>query len=550
MAVRILLDNPPEFYTNMDTVSGRIQITVNRTETIGAIVVKLEGESTTAVRVGNFGENSIEYNTMRRVPPSAMPTETHKVLYKIEQAFPPLSESNQPVTAALSAGRHDFKFMFRLPFNNACSDTAAMANLGGIAGVGGFGSGLRVMDGSKQLFLRHVHKTLPPSLTGFPGLAEIRYYVKVTVQRPGLLKENWRSHIGFRFMPIEEPRPPPSTSLAFARRPFAFSPRKRRALSSAGSSGKGLLSSGNSGLDEAQSLPPTVEVSALLPHPTILTCNKPIPLRIVATKKMPSTEPVYLVALEISLIGHTDTRCHELSLRETNRWIVCAASGLSIPVTGDPEADVGSEITVPDDLWRNIPLPNTVHPSFVTCNIARSYELEIRVGLSRDLPQASSPSAATSFTKMFKGTAKESDAKIPMDTIMLPLRFTKLQVFSGIAPSSELLSQVHQRQSQVPPQRTSASSPSATLANGANGSLYSRPALPPRRPNTQSDPAPAYDPLYPPQIGTPADATYEAAPPSYEDAMAETVAGPFENAEARPAYSGMTDVNGPSQVKH
>ena len=41
--------------------------------------------------------------------------------------------------------------------------------------------------------VHHVKLTLPPTLTGFPGEAEIRYYVKATVTRPGFLKENLRS---------------------------------------------------------------------------------------------------------------------------------------------------------------------------------------------------------------------------------------------------------------------------------------------------------------------------------------------------------------------
>lgn len=40
---------------------------------------------------------------------------------------------------------------------------------------------------------RHVKKTLPPSLNGLPGEAEIRYYVKTTVQRPAFYKENFRA---------------------------------------------------------------------------------------------------------------------------------------------------------------------------------------------------------------------------------------------------------------------------------------------------------------------------------------------------------------------
>jgi len=40
--------------------------------------------------------------------------------------------------------------------------------------------------------IRHAKKTLPPTLSGFPGMAEIKYYVKATVVRPKFYQENLR----------------------------------------------------------------------------------------------------------------------------------------------------------------------------------------------------------------------------------------------------------------------------------------------------------------------------------------------------------------------
>lgn len=51
-----------------------------------------------------------------------------------------------------------------------------------------------------QQGIPHVKKTLPPTLSGLPGEAEIRYYVKATVQRPGLFKENFRCVSGDGFV--------------------------------------------------------------------------------------------------------------------------------------------------------------------------------------------------------------------------------------------------------------------------------------------------------------------------------------------------------------
>ncbi|CAI4215061.1 unnamed protein product [Parascedosporium putredinis] len=207
MSVRIVLDNPPPFYTNLDPVVGRVIVHLQRTEQIGTIVVKLEGEAKTAL------VPQIDPHTGSSTG-GPVATETHKILYRIQQVFP--DENNISSSFVLRPGTHQFPFKFKLPFNNVCSDIVTMSKMGGLGGVGGFGagggglfgSGIRVMDGSTQIFLHHVKRTLPPSLTGFPGMAEIRYFIKATVQRPGILRENWRSHIGFRFMPIEEPRPP------------------------------------------------------------------------------------------------------------------------------------------------------------------------------------------------------------------------------------------------------------------------------------------------------------------------------------------------------
>jgi len=53
MSIRIALNNQPEFYTNLDFISGRVILGINRNEQIGSIVVKLEGESGTALQAPN-----------------------------------------------------------------------------------------------------------------------------------------------------------------------------------------------------------------------------------------------------------------------------------------------------------------------------------------------------------------------------------------------------------------------------------------------------------------------------------------------------------------
>lgn len=72
----------------------------------------------------------------------------------------------------------------QIPFNNACSthNNSMLTNLNI--------TGLKV-EMAKDTN-RHVKKTLPPSLSGFPGMADIKYYLKATVIRPQFYKENIR----------------------------------------------------------------------------------------------------------------------------------------------------------------------------------------------------------------------------------------------------------------------------------------------------------------------------------------------------------------------
>ncbi|KAL2021816.1 hypothetical protein VTK56DRAFT_6590 [Thermocarpiscus australiensis] len=564
MSIRITLDNPPEFYTNLDIIRGQVVLTLSRPEHIGAVIVKLEGESKTALAVP--AESPGLGIARDRNTTGDILNENHKILYKVVQAFPDDSSQLQIGPFLLNQGQHLFPFQFKFPFNNACGNPEAMARLGGIMNAGLFGSGgFRVMDGTKQLMYSHVTKTLPPSFTGFPGEAEIRYYVKVTIQRPGIFKENWRYQIGLKFQPIEPPRPPKTNQEAYARRPYTFLPRspspaqerkkrtsffgyldtysRRRLANDAPRPTDGTPDGQQS--EAAAAIPPSVEMSARLPHPAILTCNKPIPLRLLAKKLVPSREHVYLVALQIDLVGRTTVRCHNLLNTEVSRWVIMSRQGLSIPVS-QPEDAVGTECLVPDTLWNNIPLPNTVMPSFVTCNLSRDYQLEVKLGLAWGNPPDRSNSSR----------AKPRLSEVPQE-IHLPLHFSSIQVFSGLTPPPELVEAMRQDRRRKPapqPNQQSQSSPApaaaaAAAAHQAQTPSSPPPSLPPRpaQPPQQQPP----DALYPPQLqpGQAAVAPpYDDAPPTYEEAMAEEMTGPMFPSTARPAYSGVTDENEPSTL--
>ncbi|KAK4188057.1 hypothetical protein QBC35DRAFT_409221 [Podospora australis] len=568
MSIRIQLDQPPEFYTNQDVLRGHVVLSLSRHEQIGAIIVKLEGESRTALGIPSD-------NSSHGVPHRDMPSsgdiiyENHKILYRVKQAFPD-ERASIPGPIVLAPGQHRFPFEFKFPFNNSCGNTEAMSRIGGVVNAGGFapGSGLfglggiRVMDGTKQLMYSHVTKTLPPSFTGFPGEAEIRYYVKTTIQRPGLFKENWRHHVGLKFLPIEPPRPAKSNQEAYARRPFTFQPRtppskapenkKRTSFFGRSTTPQPPSSPGGSSLapdgQPAIQTPPSIEMSARLPHPPILTCNKPIPLRLIAKKLAASNAEVYLVALQIDLIGRTMVRCQDLINNETNRWVIVSRQGLSIPVS-KPEDAVGTEVALDDVIWSSMALPNTVMPTFTTCNLSREYQLEVRLGLSWGKPHVTSSNQSSFF-----GGGNKNKGKEIAHELHLPLHFSSVQVFSGLTPPPELVEAMRTR----PSPRKQTNRPPQQSANVASASrpAAQAPSLPPRIPapgSAQAAAAPAQqppsDPLYPPQLRPGQDAPpYDDAPPTYEEAMAEEMTGPVIPTTARPAYSGVTDENAASSL--
>ncbi|EER25763.1 hypothetical protein CPC735_042070 [Coccidioides posadasii C735 delta SOWgp] len=453
MSVQIFLDKPHAHFTNLDFITGKAVLTLTSDTPITLIAVKLEGESRTRLIAPKYPHS--ERSDKKRTE-----VESHKLLYKVATLFPtaelhPLATPSTYYT--LSPGIYEYPFRFKFPFNNDCINNNLSSNLN-MAGIR-----LEVArDGN-----RHVKKTLPPSLSGFPGEAEIRYYVKVTVVRPQFYKENYRGFADFKFLPIEPPRKKEPDKETFARRQHQF--KNARLVQET----KGLFRKGSVGAIDDTSPAPKISVDARLPSPAIITCNEPLPLRILIKKLTEFSETLYLQLFQLELIGYTNIRAHDLVRKESSSWVIVSRSNMNIPL-GSSDDPVGKEWKVDPRMWNQIPLPNSVAPSFDTCNISRTYELEVRVGISREAHTAMKP-----------------------DLIVLPLRIS-VYVYSGVAPPAALL------EAMGFPTGTTETLPEVL------------PPPPPPRPS-----APPYTAPPPPME------EYEDAPPSYEDAMAEAL-GPVD----------------------
>jgi hypothetical protein len=136
---------------------------------------------------------------------------------------------------------------------------------------------------------------------------------------------------------------------------------------------------------ELSSMTPKGEIEARLPSGAILTCDKPLPLRIIVRKTGESSASVFLTSLQVHLIGSTEIKASDEVLVEVTTWVLMDLNELSIPIV-TPKDELRSEIELDSKLWDTRPLPKTVTPSFHVCNVTRRYSLGLRVGLGYGIP--------------------------------------------------------------------------------------------------------------------------------------------------------------------
>lgn len=333
---------------------------------------------------------------------------------------------------------------------------------------------------------QHVKTTLPPSLSGFPGEAEIKYYVKVTVNRPAFFKENPRAIANFTLLPIEPPRPAQADGEAYARRQHQF--LDTLPSSSAGKK-KGLFERKPSVGPTSPTLatPPRVTVDARLPNPAILTANQNLPLRLLVKNVSERSKNFYLQMLQIELIGYTKVRAHEVMRTESNSWILASMSNMAIPI-GSPQDAIGTEIPINPEYWSDKVIPNSLPPTFTACNLSRFYELEVRVGLGY-------------------GSYKHGEDQL----VVLPLRLP-VKVYSGIAPPKALLEAT-----------VVGANEQGQPGAGANLNVPGSNSQVPITPTTPTQQGFAPGSAFPPQGAANAQGApnYDDAPPSYEEALGE-----------------------------
>ena len=241
---------------------------------------------------------------------------------------------------------------------------------------------------------------------------------------------------------------------------------------------------------------PLLQLDARLPNPPILTCNEPLPLRLLVQKLNSAPGAIRISSLQIELSGQTHVRALDLTRTEQTSWPLFSSANMNLPLGKTAANQQTEEWRIPSRFWDNKSLPNTVAPSFETCNLSRTYDLEIRAGLQHSIAGKDMP-----------------------ELMILPLRIP-VTVYSGVAPPLALLSAMAVRAGSTPlhPVNTAAANPQGEILADVLVPTTSTISHP-----DQSD--------YPAQTGSfmpqPPPADSGEAPPSYEDAIAEEI-GPVD----------------------
>lgn len=352
MSVRINLKRGQyEYFTNFDIVQGTIDLNLNSSESVSSVVVKIEGISKSLC----FTEPG-SGKTRSKTPVQ----ELHKVLYLTESVFPDdqLRKTSTASSYTLPPGKHSWPFKFQIPVNNECKNEQRIKPT--------LGSILQGPQGADQ---RHVQQILPPSMSGSEEVW-VRYFVKVTVIRPSMLAINRREYVPFIFLPIEAPRAEPSS------RSRSFFVRRQYTLASEDDQRRSSLK--NFFTDKGRKDGDTIALEVRMPNPPTLVPGLPVNMDIMGFFESNFNDnQLVITKVVIYLCITTKVRAGGLKRSIGNR-MTCFTEDFNVPFVFNKDTNLPAAIL---QLIKTKPLvvATDIAPTFSTCNVARTYELEVAV---------------------------------------------------------------------------------------------------------------------------------------------------------------------------
>jgi len=111
-----------------------------------------------------------------------------------------------------------------------------------------------------------------------------------------------------------------------------------------------------------------------------LLIGQHIPLRVNITKLRGHDCEVWLNEFQTMLIETTQTKAQSFTNTYCRSWTVQTVANMKRKLCGE-DVPVWTTIDLPKAIWMANVLSLAITPSFEVCNIKRTYELEIRLGL-------------------------------------------------------------------------------------------------------------------------------------------------------------------------
>ncbi|KAL4873122.1 hypothetical protein BDV12DRAFT_192621 [Aspergillus spectabilis] len=330
MDIRIHLCREPPVYTNEDEVSGHVILTTETQVDISTISIKLAGTATSRLYSGRL-------------------TESHQLFKTSKQIFPPFkcASSFTSRSATVSRGQHAFAFSIKFPQASQCYKTTNIA-------------------GKQQPSRRaqHLLRRLPPSSGNGTKPEEIKYSLEATVRQDGLIcgthkaiQDIYYHSISFIMFPLHGQN--------------ALTDSKRITCSADSSSG--FLAPPSS----------TCSARATLLNGPYLLLGQPISLAVDIIDLNERSTSISLHDFQSMLLETTEVRARGSTETFMRSWVMQTMANLRQPlVPHEAHTEIrGPVLSLDDSLWSRHCVPLFLTPTFETCNISRSYKLEIRLGI-------------------------------------------------------------------------------------------------------------------------------------------------------------------------
>ncbi|KAH9209257.1 hypothetical protein DL95DRAFT_466935 [Leptodontidium sp. 2 PMI_412] len=341
MKVAIQLDRPladhDHPFTSTDYVRGNVILSLQRADAVSRITVVVSGNLISSVVAA--ATNPLD-GTLHAL-------NSHKLFEACQPVFPPPDLPISSKGFSLPKGTSVFPFVLRFPILSTCSDT-------------------------NHDWIKHLNTSLPPSIKvqapNNVASGEIKYSLKVKVERPGRFKPDLTSQLELKFIPLDPSLPPPMLSPVSAR-------TSRSLLRTLSTTSPPLSPTVLDRLDNS-----VVTFEASLPSPAILHTKHYLPLRIFAVIKSPSRIPGPLVVLRsIVLSLRTETIVtvgpNSTSWPSFHELINLSGLNLELDVVS---AGIGE---LDSDLWKDAVVPEMT-PSFTSCTVVQQHFLVVAGGFS------------------------------------------------------------------------------------------------------------------------------------------------------------------------